>query len=86
MARRAFPCWDEPLFKATYSITLVSRSGTVNLSNMPAVSEETYENAGESAEQGPVQKLFEASNVADASKGWKVTRFAKTPRVRLLFL
>ena len=35
-ARRALPCWDEPLLKATFSVTLVSRKGTVNLSNMPA--------------------------------------------------
>ncbi|KAL5490410.1 APE2 [Sanghuangporus weigelae] len=41
-ARRAFPCWDEPLLKATYSVTLISREGTVNLSNMPAISEEPY--------------------------------------------
>lgn len=41
-ARRAFPCWDEPLLKATFAITLISRADTVNLSNMPAASEEIY--------------------------------------------
>ncbi|KAH8117511.1 peptidase family M1-domain-containing protein [Phellopilus nigrolimitatus] len=41
-ARRAFPCWDEPLLKATYSVTLISRKDTVNLSNMPSLSEEPY--------------------------------------------
>ncbi|PPQ88067.1 hypothetical protein CVT25_013675 [Psilocybe cyanescens] len=39
-ARRAFPCWDEPQLKATYALTLISRVGTVNLSNMPVLSEE----------------------------------------------
>ncbi|KAI9451359.1 leucyl aminopeptidase [Lactarius psammicola] len=34
-ARRALPCWDEPLLKATFSVTLISRKGTVSLSNMP---------------------------------------------------
>ena len=42
-ARRAFPCWDEPLLKATYSVTMISRADTVNLSNMPSVSEEPYD-------------------------------------------
>lgn len=41
-ARRSFPCWDEPLLKATYAISLISRKDTVNLSNMPAKSEESY--------------------------------------------
>lgn len=34
-ARRAFPCFDEPDFKATYTTHLVSRTSTVSLSNMP---------------------------------------------------
>ncbi|KAI0280676.1 peptidase family M1-domain-containing protein [Russula aff. rugulosa BPL654] len=38
-ARRALPCWDEPLLKATFSVTLISRKGTVSLSNMPTRSD-----------------------------------------------
>ncbi|KAF9364033.1 hypothetical protein BGX34_002684 [Mortierella sp. NVP85] len=37
-ARRAFPCWDEPAIKATYSISLVIPSELVALSNMPVAS------------------------------------------------
>ncbi|KAF8526633.1 peptidase family M1-domain-containing protein [Hysterangium stoloniferum] len=70
-ARRAFPCWDEPLLKATYSITLVSRDNTVNLSNMPAISEQSIKASGLSE----VQKLFKNEDTA----GWKVTRFETTP-------
>ena len=37
-ARRAFPCFDEPSFKSTFSTTLVRPSGDgyIALSNMPA--------------------------------------------------
>ncbi|KAG0307651.1 hypothetical protein BGZ98_010173 [Dissophora globulifera] len=33
-ARRAFPCWDEPAIKATFSLTLVAPQGVTCLSNM----------------------------------------------------
>ncbi|KAL5248988.1 hypothetical protein ACHWQZ_G018001 [Mnemiopsis leidyi] len=39
-ARRAFPCWDEPAFKATFDVTLVSPLAAVALSNMPVVKED----------------------------------------------
>ena len=32
-ARRAFPCWDEPDFKATFGVTLVVDDGLTGLSN-----------------------------------------------------
>ncbi|MBI3457745.1 MAG: M1 family metallopeptidase [Candidatus Rokubacteria bacterium] len=38
-ARRAFPCWDEPAFKAVFSVTLVVPEGWVALSNTAAVAE-----------------------------------------------
>ncbi|KAL9931881.1 hypothetical protein V8E36_009196 [Tilletia maclaganii] len=37
-ARRAFPLWDEPAIKATYAISMIHRSNTVSLSNMPVKS------------------------------------------------
>ncbi|KAG6479739.1 hypothetical protein ZIOFF_063211 [Zingiber officinale] len=38
-ARRCFPCWDEPAFKATFTIKLEVPSKLVALSNMPVISE-----------------------------------------------
>ncbi|XP_068650425.1 aminopeptidase M1 [Aristolochia californica] len=38
-ARRCFPCWDEPAFKATFKITLEVPSQLVALSNMPVLQE-----------------------------------------------
>ncbi|XP_047317698.1 aminopeptidase M1 [Impatiens glandulifera] len=38
-ARRCFPCWDEPAFKATFKITLEVPSELVALSNMPVSKE-----------------------------------------------
>lgn len=36
--RMAFPCWDEPAVKATFSIKLKVPTGLVALSNMPVES------------------------------------------------
>ncbi len=39
-ARRAFPCWDEPMSKAVFDVTLIIPEDLVAISNTPAVSEE----------------------------------------------
>ncbi|KAH9030817.1 leucyl aminopeptidase [Lactarius hengduanensis] len=67
-ARRALPCWDEPLLKATFSVTLVSRKGTVSLSNMPALSDAPVGDAD-------TKTLFEG--VKDGS--WYAIKFETTP-------
>jgi len=40
-ARRAFPCFDEPEFKATFAITLVVADGLLAISNGPEVGRES---------------------------------------------
>ncbi|CDO74266.1 hypothetical protein BN946_scf184643.g6 [Trametes cinnabarina] len=77
-ARRAFPCWDEPALKATFAITMLSRAGSVNLSNMPAQSEKNCD-AHDSFEQGSwIAKRI--AGLEDPSQ-WKVTQFETTPPV-----
>ncbi|KAH7097538.1 leucyl aminopeptidase [Auriculariales sp. MPI-PUGE-AT-0066] len=78
-ARRAFPCWDEPLLKATFAITMISQPDTVNVSNMPATSEHTYPADGteSSAEATDLSSLF--SELELAGRSYKVTAFETTP-------
>ncbi|HUB09803.1 MAG TPA: M1 family metallopeptidase [Myxococcales bacterium] len=38
-ARRAFPCFDEPAFKATYQVTVLSPRGTEAIANAPETDE-----------------------------------------------
>ncbi|CAM8971003.1 unnamed protein product [Rhodiola kirilowii] len=38
-ARKCFPCWDEPAFKATFTMTLDVPSHLMALSNMPVINE-----------------------------------------------
>lgn len=76
-ARRALPCWDEPLLKATYKVTMISRANTVNLSNMPATSEEIYDPLKKDAAHTEINKLFPTLSAADDQ--WKITRFQTTP-------
>ncbi|KAF8311311.1 leucyl aminopeptidase [Clavulina sp. PMI_390] len=80
-ARRAFPVWDEPLLKARYTITLISRSETISLSNMPATSEVPYSGSRDVHPVG-VRKLVSMYPHADPSKAaneWKVTTFERSP-------
>jgi puromycin-sensitive aminopeptidase len=39
--RRAFPCWDEPEFKAVFAVTLDVDDGLTAISNAPAIEETT---------------------------------------------
>ncbi len=45
-ARRAFPCWDEPAFKATFGVTLDVPAGLMAVSNAAQVSNEPITETG----------------------------------------
>ena len=38
-ARRVFPCWDEPVFRASFDVTLVVRENLLAIANMPVAHE-----------------------------------------------
>jgi len=44
-ARRMFPCWDEPVFRATFQLTVVVPEKQFVVSNMPITRERVLENA-----------------------------------------
>jgi aminopeptidase 2 len=65
---------------------MISRESTVNLSNMPVVSEKPYTSkAGEYEEDadgmGKLTKMFSNLKTEGASGGWKVTKFQTTPLI-----
>ncbi|EFO13147.2 hypothetical protein LOAG_15383, partial [Loa loa] len=43
-ARLAFPCWDEPIYKAKFDVTLIVDEGLTALSNMNVISETKVDN------------------------------------------
>jgi aminopeptidase N len=47
-ARRLFPCWDEPVFRALFQLTVKAKKEDTVISNMPVVSEQAL---------GPDEKL-----------------------------
>ncbi len=56
-ARRAFPCWDEPTFKATFDVTLNVPSHLAAYSNSPIVSESAGADGTRRVVFGPTMKM-----------------------------
>jgi aminopeptidase N len=43
-ARRAFPCWDEPSFRATFQLSVKTLKSNTAVSNMPVIAEQAFGN------------------------------------------
>ncbi|KAJ7727203.1 leucyl aminopeptidase [Mycena metata] len=73
-ARAAFPCWDEPLLKATWTITMISRSETVNISNMAVESEALHD-----PDSTVDTALTDFLSTLPRDIQWKITKFQESP-------
>ncbi len=56
-ARRAFPCWDEPDLKATYTVTLVVDDGLLAVSNSAEAGRQTLDNGKVKVEFARTMKM-----------------------------
>lgn len=78
-ARRAFPCWDEPIFKAKYDITMIARGHHTVLANMPVSKAERW------VPTGKLDSVFSSSyHIGSSLTGegeWIVTDFEQTPLI-----
>ncbi|OWZ56597.1 aminopeptidase 2 [Cryptococcus neoformans] len=72
-ARKAFPCWDEPLIKSKFSISMISRNGNTNLSNMPEISSKPWK----APSNASVEQVFSSSYELGSLLGGS-SSFAKT--------
>lgn len=75
-ARRAYPGWDEPNLKATYTFRMIHRKDTVALANMPATS--TKPIAGPADEEKLLKAKELGLKIAQEEEGSKGKVEAKT--------
>ncbi|KAK0538067.1 Aminopeptidase 2 mitochondrial [Tilletia horrida] len=82
-ARRAFPCWDEPGIKVECSFSMIHRSETVALANMPVKSTQVVDSAEQAkllrSSDLPLDGTLEQSKDHDSE--WTLTRFEKAPKM-----
>jgi len=62
---------------------MISRENTVNLSNMPVVSEKLLSEDPKDDDEsiGKLTKIFASLKTEESSTGWKVTKFERTPLI-----
>ncbi len=56
-ARKCFPCWDEPEFKATFALTLVIDGGLDAVANSPEVARTALDDGRQRLEFAPTMKM-----------------------------
>ncbi|GAA5820394.1 hypothetical protein JCM11491_005474 [Sporobolomyces phaffii] len=83
-ARRAYPCFDEPDLKATFSISLISRVGTTSLSNQSVDSSRRLKDGGAFPRTPLLTEAFFSSTTEDHQTDgdeWEIVHFKVTPRM-----
>ncbi|ORX33751.1 leucyl aminopeptidase [Kockovaella imperatae] len=93
-ARKAFPCWDEPLLKSKYTISMIAREHETVLSNMPEVESKAWQPARNANVESALSSSYQIGSLLDASSKqsegkteqgaggeWKVTKFETTPLI-----
>jgi aminopeptidase 2 len=82
-ARKAFPCFDEPSLKATFDIALITRKGTVALSNTQVIETRPSDGLVAQPDTPPLKQQSERGPKTESSSGeeWVLTKYATTPRV-----
>ena len=56
-ARKCFPCWDEPAFKATFAIDIVAPEGMNAVANSQETARQPHEGGGELISFAPTMKM-----------------------------
>ncbi|KAH8922077.1 leukotriene A4 hydrolase N-terminal domain-containing protein, partial [Atractiella rhizophila] len=80
-ARAAFPCFDEPNFKATFSITMISRAGTTSLSNMPVKTTKPCPTGLFDGSDVLPAKAFDSFSKPEGENQWEIIEFEETPKM-----
>jgi aminopeptidase 2 len=77
-------CWDEPLAKASFTVSMIAREKETVLNNMPEVSSGPWKSSTSSAESAlsegyELGSLVDLGKSSNSSESWKITKFDKTP-------
>ncbi len=74
-ARRIFPCWDEPAFKATFTLTAVVPQKFLAVGNMPVVHEEAVSADKKRVAFAPTPKMSSYLFVFSAGELERITAY-----------
>ena len=72
-ARRIFPCWDEPVFKATFALTVTVPQNFLAVSNMPVAQEEPLADGKKRVVFPPTPKMSSYLFVLSAGELERIT-------------
>jgi len=64
-ARRAFPCWDEPMLKATFTVSMIAPEKQTVLNNMPEVSSKPWKASSSASPESALAEGYELGSLVD---------------------